>query len=160
MIHPVEPSVFEEVAAIFPGLVPDELGPARLHVRRWGIKVWFGSEPKAPRDHYEAQVIGSADAPGAKVTALEVGFHAEHSKEAENEALLAGLVSREAEWRAAIGGEPTCGPFLGRASHWRRISEIWADPDFDDPGLPFEIAARLTDFVAALEPIRGSPEQD
>ena len=42
--------------------------------------------------------------------------------------------------------------FLGRAEHWRRISEVWPDPDLSEPGLAFEIASRLVDYVTALEP--------
>ena len=46
-----------------------------------------------------------------------------------------------------------CG-HLGRAANWRRVSETWIDPDLGDPELAFEIAARLTDYISAIEPAR------
>ena len=150
----MEPTLFDDVAAILPGLVPEELGPVRQQARRYGIKVWFGAPSKADREHYEAQVIGADAVPDAKILALEVGFHAEHTKEADNDAVLSRLLAKEKTWRKVIGQEPAAGEFLGRAVHWRRISETWPDPDLGERGLAFEIAARLTDYVTGLEPIR------
>ena len=147
----MEQSVFEFVADILPGLVPEELGAVRISAHRYGIKVWFGAD-KPTREHYEAQVVGAKDVPDAKVLAIEVGFHAEHTKEKDNEAVLAHLLASEKKWRKAVGAEPDAGPFLGRAEHWRRVSETWPDPDLGDADLAFEIAARLTDYVTALEP--------
>jgi hypothetical protein len=91
---------------------------------------------------------------GARHLVIEVGLHAEHPNESDNQAELERLLVRERRWRKIVGKEPECGPFLGRAAHWRRISETWADPDLGDSELPFEIAARLTDYVTALEPVR------
>jgi hypothetical protein len=149
------PSVFEEVAVMLPSLVPLELGPVRQQARRWGIKVWFGgtADGKPARVHYEAQVIGAADAPGAKVLAIEVGWHAEQPKEADNDALLAKVVAKEKAWRKVVGTEPVCGDFLGGTTRWRRVSECWNDPDLGEPELAFELAARLTDYVTGLEPV-------
>ena len=151
-------SLYEEVAVVLPSLVPLELGPVRLQPRRWGIKVWFGgtSDGKPPRVHYEAQVLGAKDAPGAQVVAIEVGWHAEQAKEADNDALLARVVAKEKAWRKVVGAEPVCGDFLGGATRWRRVSECWNDPDLDDPELAFEVAARLTDYVTGLEPVLRS----
>jgi hypothetical protein len=50
--------------------------------------------------------------------------------------------------------EAEIGLFLGRATAWRRVSETWADPDLSQPGVAFEVATRLTDYITALEPIR------
>ena len=140
---------------MLPSLVPLELGPVHQQPRRWGIKVWFGETAagKPSRAHYEAQVIGAANAPGAKVLAIEVGWHAEHSKEADNDALLAKVVAKEKAWRKVVGKEPVCGDFLGGATRWRRVSECWNDPNLGDPELAFELAARLTDYVTGLEPV-------
>ena len=141
---------------MLPALVPLELGAVRLQPRRWGIKVWFGGAEKPARVHYEAQVIGAAHAPGANVLALEVGWHAEQAKEADNDALLAKVVAGEKAWRKVVGREPVCGDFLGGATRWRRVSECWNDPDLTDPDLAFEVAARLTDYVTGLEPVLRS----
>jgi hypothetical protein len=150
-----EELVFESVAEVLPSLIPIELGPVRVQPRRWGIKVWFGTtqDNKPPRVHYEAQIIGARDSPGAKVLAIEVGWHSEQTKEADNDALLARVVAKEKAWRKVVGNEPECGDFLGRATRWRRVSECWNDPDLGDPELAFELAARLTDYVTALEPV-------
>ncbi len=145
--------MFEEAADILPTLVPRELGELRIRARRYGLKVWFGPA-SPPRDHYEAQLVGARDVPGAEVLAIEVGFHSECPKEADNEQVVADLLASEQRWRTSLGDEPVAGPFLGRASHWRRVSETWLDPDLSDPDLGLEVAARLTDYVTALEPAR------
>ncbi|MGH9216412.1 MAG: hypothetical protein ACRDZS_09170, partial [Acidimicrobiales bacterium] len=113
----------------------------------------FGAERPA-REHYEAQVIAPDGVDGATVSALEIGFHAEHPDVAENEAVIARLVTQRDRWRAALGNDAVLGPFLGRFPHWRRVSEVWPDPDFDDPDLPVQVALRLTDYIEALEPLR------
>jgi hypothetical protein len=149
----IEFSPFEVAGDILVGLVPDDMGEVRQQARRYGIKVWFGGN-SAPREHYEAQIVSAKDAPGATALAVEVGFHAEHPKEADNERVVASLVASEKRWRNELGKEVEAGPFLGRAAHWRRISETWLDPDLGDADLPFEIAVRLTDYITALEPLR------
>ena len=155
MLGPVESQVFQEVGDALRGMLPPELGDVRLRVRRYGIKVWFGpSEP--PREHYEAQVIGAQGVKGAKVLALEIGFHAEHSKVADNRRAIDHLVAHEQDWRRVVGDEAVVGPFIGRAKSWRRVSETWADPNLDDPELAIEIAAALADYITGLEPIRAA----
>jgi hypothetical protein len=148
----VEVLLFDEVSDVVLGLAPRNLGTLRYRARRYGIKVWFG--PEAPtREHYEAQVIGADHVDDAQVLALEVGFHAEHPRQSDNDAIVDRLVSVERRWRRAIGTEAVAGPFLGRADAWRRVSETWPDPDLGDPGLAFEIGARLVDYITALEPV-------
>jgi hypothetical protein len=148
----MEPSLFDDVGDAVRGLLPPELGEVHLRAHRYGIKVWFRTV-KPTREHYEAQVVGARDAPGARTLALEVGFHCEHRKEPENEAVIARLTAQEKRWRRDIGKEAVVGPFLGRAEHWRRISEVWLDPDLSEAGLAFEIASRLVDYITALEPL-------
>jgi hypothetical protein len=155
----VERSVFEDVADAVRGLVPEDLGELRCTSHRYGVKVWFGQD-KPSREHYEAQVISREHASGATVLALEVGFHSEHPKEAENEAVISGLLKSERRWRRELGDEAVAGTFLGRAEHWRRVSEVWSDPNLADPELVFELAARLTDYVLALEPHRLDRQRD
>lgn len=150
----MEPELFEEVGDAVRGLVPPDLGSVHLRAHRYGIKVWFGPE-KPTREHYEAQVVGARDVPGARTLALEIGYHAEYPKEADNDAAVARLLAHERAWRREIGKEADVGPFLGRATHWRRISELWIDPDLGEPGIAFEIASRLVDYTTALEPLRG-----
>ena len=145
--------LFDEVADIVRGMAPPELGEVRVRARHYGIKVWFGADEPG-REHYEAQVIGARDVKGAKQCALEVGFHSEYPKTAENDAVLATIVASERQWRRVVGKEAIAGPFLGRADVWRRVSETWPDPDLDAPELPLEIALRLVDYVSALEPVR------
>jgi hypothetical protein len=143
--------LFDDVADAVRGLAPPKLGACHCTNHRYGVKVWFGGE-KPTRQHYEAQVIGPEHAPPAKVLALEVGFHTEHPKEADNEDVLSQLLRSERKWRRALGEEPVAGTFLGRADHWRRISEVWPDPDLSDPDLVFELATRLIDYMSSLEP--------
>lgn len=148
----MELGLFEQVADALAGMVDAELGVLGTAPRRWGIKVWFDA-PDCPREHYEAQVVGTRHVPEATVLAIEVGFHAEHPDEAANVAALDALVAHEAELRAGLDGEVVVGEFLGRDS-WRRASEVWVDPDLDDPELCFELADRLATYVAVIEPLR------
>ena len=148
----IELNLFDEVAYLVRGMVPPELGEFRERHHRYGIKIWFGPA-KPPREHYEAQVVGKKYVKGATVLALEVGFHAEHRDEQANQEVIDRLAKVEKKWRRELGKEPESGLFLG-ADGWRRVSETWVDPDLGDPELGFEIAARLTDYVTALEPAR------
>jgi len=151
----VEPHVFEVVADGLVGLLPDELGPWRQRNHRYGLKLWFGEAAKAGREHYEAQVVGARHVPGATTLAIEVGFHAEHPDPDRNAAALALLAgAAEKRWRRALGPEPEAAPFLGHDGGWLRLSETWPDPDLGDPDLALELAARLTDYAVALEPLR------
>lgn len=146
--------LFEQVADGLHSLVPAEVGPWRQRNHRNGIKVWFGSDATKPeRLHFEAQVVGAKHVPEAMVLAIEVGFHAEHPDAKVNKASLAALVAKEKTWRRTLGDEPVAGGFLGRARDWTRLSETWPDPDLGDPDLPFELAARLTDYLVALRPL-------
>ena len=148
----VELTLFDEVAEVLRGLVPPDLGELRHRAHRYGIKVWFG--PQTPRkEHYEAQVIGPAAVDDATVLALEIGFHAEHPKVGDNDAVIARLTSQERRWRRKLGKEAVVGPFLGRPDPWRRISETWPDPDLGAPDLAFELGARLTDYITVIEPL-------
>ena len=108
---------------------------------------------KPTKEHYEAQVVGARDVPGARTLALEVGFHSEHPKVADNDAVIARLTASEKQWRKEVGKEAEVAPFLGRADNWRRVSETWLDPDLGEPGIAFEIASRLVDYITALEPL-------
>ena len=144
--------LFDQVSDALLALVPDDLGSFHLQARQWGIKAWFDAET-CPREHYEAQVIGARHVPGAAVLALEVGFHAEHPKAADNTAAMAPILGAETLWREALGDPAEAGEFLGR-SGWLRVSEAWIDPDLSDPELCFEIADRLAEYIGTLEPLR------
>jgi hypothetical protein len=149
----VELSIFEEAGEALRGLAPPELGEYRHRAHRYGVKVWFGTATPT-REHYEAQVVGADADKHATVLAIEVGFHAEHPKAEENDAVIAHLLASEKQWRRVVGKEAQVGEFLGRQDRWRRISETWPDPDLDDGDLVIELATRLTDYITALEPVR------
>ncbi len=148
----VELNLFDAVAVNLRALLPAALGEPQVRAQRYGIKVWFGSATPT-KEHYEAQVVGPRHVPEASTLALEVGFHAEHPKAADNAAVLERLTAQEKRWRKTLGDEAIAGPFLGRRDDWRRVSETWPDPDLGEEDLAFELAARLTDYITALEPI-------
>lgn len=141
----MESTGFEEVRDALLGSLAPDLGRASTSAHRRGVKVWFED---ATREHYEAQLIRLD---GEVV--LEIGFHAEHPKPADNEAATSALAASERRWRRALGPDPVLGPFLGRTG-WTRVSETWPAPDFDDIDEVIEVAARLADYVNALEPCR------
>jgi hypothetical protein len=149
----VELQLFDEVGEVLRGLVPDSLGELRTRHHRYGVKVWFGGD-KPTREHYEAQVIGAKHVPEATVLALEIGFHAEHRDPAENERVLKELLGSERRWRRTLGTAAVAGEFIDDRNGWQRLSETWPDPDLGDPDLPMDLAARLTDYITALEPLR------
>lgn len=139
--------MFEWVLDAFEGFAHEVDGELNSSSHRRGLKIWYGD---AKKEHYEAQLIRIADG-----VALEIGFHAEYSTAEENDEVITKLVRRERSWRTILGDEAEAGEFIG-ADRWRRISEVWEAPDPDDPETSIEIAARLADYVIALEPIRRS----
>ena len=141
----MERSLFHEVQEVFGGFVIAVDGTPHATAHRRGVKVWYDD---ATREHYEAQLV-RVDG----TVMLEIGFHAEHPKVGENEAVLGRLLVDESAWRGELGGEPEAGVFIG-ADRWRRISEVWEEPDPDDADAAFEIAARLADYASVLEPLR------
>lgn len=145
-------ALFDQVGEIIRGSTPPGLGHPHVQVRHNGVKAWFG-DPAPQREHYEAQIIPADIAPGAREHAIEIGFHAEHRAEPDNQAALDRLLTTEPAWRAELGAEPGTGAFLGRGS-WRRISETWPDTDLSSPDIAFEIGVRLVDYIRALEPHR------
>ena len=130
----------------FEGFASSVDGKLQSSSHRRGLKVWYDD---AKKEHYEAQLIKLPD--GA--VGLEIGFHSEYPKDDDNQAVLDRLVASEATWREQLGDEAEAGMFLG-ADRWRRISEVWEAPDPDDPESSIEIAARLADYVIAIEPLR------
>jgi hypothetical protein len=154
----VERSFFEEVRDAFEGFAPEH-GLIETRSHRRGLKVWYGD---AAKEHYEAQLIRASvadptaapDVDGAD-TVLEVGFHAEHPRPADNEAVLARLLAAETSWREILGPEPQAGAFLGGGG-WTRISELWDAPTDGDPDAAMDVAARLADYVEAIEPLRAA----
>ncbi len=134
-------------------MTPAELGELHVRSHRYGVKAWFGSATP-DKEHYEAQVVGAKHVPDASVLALEIGFHAEHPKTADNDAVIDRLLASEKKWRKSLGDDVVVGPFLGRADTWRRASETWPDPDLEDDEIVLELAMRLVDYITALEPPR------
>ncbi len=141
----VERSFFHQVLDAFEGFVADVDGELHSFAHRRGLKVWYDD---AVKEHYEAQLVRLEGEP-----MIEVGFHAEYPKPEPNQQLLDRLIAREGEWRSELGPDAEAGEFLG-SNVWRRISEVWEPPDPDDVDAAIEVAARLADYVIALEPLR------
>jgi hypothetical protein len=141
----MQPEFFEVVRDAFEGFVAGVPGRRSVSVHGRGLKSWFDDDT---REHYECQLIrvdGDVQ--------LEIGFHAEHPKAPMNDEVLRRLVVAEPQWRSTLGNGPVAGSFIGRAG-WCRISEVWRQPDAADIDEAIEAAARLADYVIALEPIR------
>lgn len=148
----MEVPVFEQVGEAVRAAVPPDLGAVHTRSHSAGVKVWFGPGP-VTRDHYEAQLMRRSLVDGGDGVALEIGFHAEHPKEADNEAVLARLLAERAKWSRTLGRDAHAGEFLGRSS-WRRLSEVWLDPDLSQPDAVLEIADRLATYIRCIEAIR------
>ena len=135
---------FTEVADAALGIASTEFAGGTARIRRYGVKIWFGDEPK---EHYEAQVISGAQ--------LEIGFHSEHPKVEQNQAVLDVLMRHEATWRSELGDEAIAGVFLGdRTQRWRRISEVWPDEGTFEQEVAMEVGDRLATYIVELERIR------
>lgn len=144
--------LFDAVGEAVRSMAPDELGRLQHRSHRRGVKIWFDTE-KPGREHFEAQLLSRRHVDGSEGLALEVGFHAEHRDESLNDVVIERLEGRADEWRKRLGGEAEVGPFFG-AENWRRVSEVWFEPDLEDPELVVELAVRLVDYVTAIEPSR------
>lgn len=144
----LEAHLFDHVADAVQSMTGPEV---RLRSHRRGVKAWFDAV-KPPREHYEAQLIARRHVDGNDGIALEIGFHAENKDSNLNDQVLDHARSKEKVWRRQLGKEAEIGVFLG-ADQWRRISEVWIEPDLDDPELAFEVAARLVDYLTALQPV-------
>ena len=157
----MELPLFEQVGDAVRSLTPEELGRVNFRAHRRGIKVWLsppdqpaGDGDRAPRAHYEAQLIARHHVDGRSGAALEIGFHAEHRETERNRAEIETIAASEGRWRKILGAEAEIAPFFG-AENWRRVSEAWIEPDLDDPDLVVEVASRLVDYLEAIEPARG-----
>lgn len=148
----VEFPLFVQVGEATRSLVPADIGELHFRAHRDGVKVWVG--PATPtRHHYEAQLVARRHLDGGSGVVLEIGFHAEHGDVRVNDASIEAIRTGAPRWRAELGDEPEIGPFLGRPDDWRRVSEVWFDPDLEDPDLVFELASRLADYVATFQPL-------
>jgi hypothetical protein len=148
----VELPLFDQVADVVRSLTPEELGDLRIHAHRRGVKAWFNTD-KAPREHYEAQLLARRHVDGSDGVALEIGFHAENRDTESNQAAVDAISATEKTWRKILGDTAEVGTFYG-AENWRRVSEAWFEPDLEDPELAMEVASRLVDYLEAIEPAR------
>lgn len=140
---------FEDVRDALARFLPRELRSVSSRVSSRNLKIWYGD---LDREHYEVQAIGRAR------PRLEVGWHAEHRSSEKNDLALAKLVAAEKTWRRALGREVKCGTFVGEpGGSWRRVSEVWDGPNLWGPEAAIEAAARLAEYMHALEPIRRTP---
>ena len=149
----MDESLFDQVAEATRTLVPPGMGVLRLRPRRWALKAWFGPEDPI-KEHYEAQIIGSAHLPEGSSSGIEIGFHAEHKDPADNDRCLDRIIADGDGWRDELGTAAEMGGFIGRPDQWRRVSEVWVDIDLEDGDLAWEIAVRLADYILCLEPLR------
>lgn len=108
------------------------------------LKVWYGPDV---HEHYEVQVLG----PTSRPRGLEIGFHAEYPDAAKNDDVLARLARREKSWRRALGRDPVAGPFIGKSSPWRRLSEVWDGNGLLSEEAAIESAERLARYIKALQ---------
>lgn len=148
----MELPLFEQVGEATRSLVPAGLGTLHFRAHRGGVKVWLGPA-KATRHHYEAQLVARRHLDGGSGVVLEIGFHAEHGDVAVNDASVDAIRAGAARWRVELGDAPEIAPFLGRPDDWRRVSEVWLEPDLEDPELVLELASRLADYVASFQPL-------
>lgn len=154
----VDAGLFAAVEDVVRSLTADRVDTCRTRSHRYGIKAWFGGETPG-REHYEAQILGRHKVDGVKGVALEIGFHAEHKLESDNVAVLDRLVAAEATWRAVLGDEAVAGVFFD-ASKWRRLSDVWLDPDLGGDDAAFDIGSRLIDYIDVVEPLRAGESSD
>ncbi len=146
----VDPNLFKQVHYIVESIASSDHQQLQTRSHRYGVKVWDGPQ-KPTRLHFEAQLIRRSKIDGGPGFALEIGFHAEERSVELNQRAIDHLLSVEAEWRPILGSEAVAGSFFD-ADQWRRISDVWFEPDLDADDTPFEIASRLVDYVDALGP--------
>ena len=154
----LETHLFEQVADAVRSMMAGKEVAVRLRSHRRGVKAWFGAD-KPSREHYEAQVVPRRHVDGTDGLVIEIGFHAEHKDVERNEQVMSSLLAHEQLWRSDLGTEAEAGVFFG-ADNWRRVSEVWLEPDLDDPELAVELAARLVDYLEAIQPVLSAHGSD
>jgi hypothetical protein len=147
---------FEQARDALVGFLPPEWRDFGSYFTSRNLKVWFEPERK---EHYEVQLISRHALQAARrrtrTTVLEVGFHAEHTDAARNDDVLARLERSSKRWRKVLGDEPEVDAFVGMQSGaWRRVSELWEGDDVIEPEAAIEAAARLAEYIRAIEPVR------
>lgn len=139
---------YDSVSDALANFLPPSLRDFASYRTSHNIKVWFGEEN---REHYEVQSIRRRNG-----YQLEIGFHAEYKETARNDEVVERLVSREKNWRKALGKTPEIGNFIDyQSGTWRRISELWSD--VDDLEAAIDAAERLAAYIRAFEPLRSDP---
>jgi hypothetical protein len=114
------------------------------------LKLWYRCAPA----HFEAQLLGARWTPGP-APVLEIGLHLEHGEVGVNDRLLAGLIAAREAWAPRLP-KAVAGPAIGpRARSWRRVSELMALAELDDPELASEAAECLAGYVRVLWPVLG-----
>lgn len=108
---------------------------------QWGryLKVWFSDQ----KIHFEVQFLRNGR--------LEIGLHFE-SDRATNERLATALEGKESRIRRSLGEAVRFG---SHGPRWRSVAERWSGGDLRGEEAATEAAARLAEYVVALEPLLG-----
>ncbi len=149
----VDPNLFKQVHYIIESIASADHDRLQARSHRYGVKIWNGPQ-KPTRLHFEAQLLRRQKVDGEPGMALEIGFHAEERSVEANQATLDHLMANESLWRPLLGPEAVAGVFFD-ADQWRRLSDVWLDPDLEDDDTAFEIASRLIDYLDAIDPLLG-----
>ncbi|MCH7788375.1 MAG: hypothetical protein IH940_02930 [Acidobacteria bacterium] len=147
----MDKNLFANVDDIVRSLYSGDVDQLFSKSHRYGVKIWIGT-PEPPKVHYEAQVLGRHHVDGEEGLAVEIGLHCEHRDEAENESILNSLLERSKKWEPVLGEEASAGVFYG-AENWRRLSDVWIEPDLSVDDIDVEIASRMTDYIETLQPL-------
>ena len=150
----MELGLFEQVGETLRSLADPDHGELHFRAHRRGVKVWFGDDGDRNREHYESQVLARRHVDGSDGMTVETGFHAENREIERNDEIIARIDKAQKKWRKVLSADASTGPFYGRPEDWRRFSEVWIEPDLDDPELAFELAATLADYINIVEPLR------
>ena len=139
---------YDDVADALQSFLPPSLRDFEWYRTSHNLKLWFGSND---REHYEVQVFKNG-----KDVVLEIGFHAEYKDPDRSDEALGTLLKAEKKWRKELGKDAEAGPFVGRQTAWRRLSEIWKNGSHElgDPELAIDAAERLATYIRTLEPLR------
>ena len=148
----VELELFDEVAEVLRGLVPDAVGRGDAEPTATASRC--GSKRQAGAGALRGTGDRRARRRGRRRRSLWRSAFTPSTRSRDNDDVIERLLTEERQWRKALGVRAVVGPFLGRP---RRVAPLVRDVGRPRPRRAWARRGgrpRLADYVTVLEPLR------